>query len=90
MGHRIFSKLTLDFVRKSYEDDSKRTHDLIIGKVKDMDDRTPLQIAVDANFRAFVSEAAIQDLLNKIWVKDLENYDRYNYIPVSFPTNFLL
>ena len=84
MEHRIFSKLTLNFVRKCYEDDNKRTHDLLIGKVNDLDDQTPLQIAVDSNFRAFVSEAAIQDLLNNIWVKDIENHDHYNYIPVNF------
>lgn len=84
MLRRYFSKIALDLLEAFYEDNPQYTHALLVGKVGDLDDLTPLQIAVKANFKAFISQPPVQKLLDKIWIKDIEKHSKHKYIPVSF------
>lgn len=74
-------------LRECYANNHQNAYDLLVGKVEDLEGRTPLQIAVKADFSAFVSEGSVQKVLDKIWVKNIENHSKYKYVPVSTPTN---
>lgn len=86
MCHRFFSQHAIDLLNVCYADNQQNTYDLLIGKVENLKESplTPLQIAGKANFRRFISLVPIQDLLKKIWIKDIENYNKFKYVPVSF------
>jgi len=80
---RFFEDLAINFVRICHADNPQFTHDLLVGKVEDLDGLTPLEIAVNANFKSFILIEPVQSLLRNVWNKDIQHYNKLIYIPVS-------
>lgn len=69
---------------KCHASNSQKTQDLLVGKVNDLNDLTPLKIAIDAEFKEFAYVEPSLNLLNKTFTKGIDEWNKCLYFPVSF------
>ena len=71
-------------MKKCYADNPENTKELLVGEVEDLDDVTPLQLAVDGKLNAFLYAEPTKRLLTKIWTKDIKFYSKDTHFLVRY------
>ncbi|XP_038076679.1 transient receptor potential cation channel subfamily M member-like 2 isoform X1 [Patiria miniata] len=65
---KMFQKMAIDFLNLCYVDDRHRTSLLLVRNLPDWGNSTCLDLAAAARSKQFIAHAAVQNLLNELWM----------------------
>lgn len=77
---QYYGKLAIKLLGQCFCKDERLTFRLLIGRIPDLLDMTPFDIALDADFKAFIAEKPCRVLLDRFWTKPLSNLGNCYYI----------
>lgn len=79
----MFATLATSFLLNCDKNNRPNTITLLRGQVRDLKGQTPMQIALEADFKEFVAQPAFQEILNQFWSKRIIEHSKHKYLPVS-------